>query len=67
MFDTRVLAFSVLTNENSVDIVVRSLEAVDGDARSYVGEEEERSSQCQVEGDVTLPNCRLLHRNQVSA
>ena len=41
MLNTRVLSLGVLTDEDSVDVVVRGLEALDGDARTDVGEEVE--------------------------
>ena len=48
MLDTRVLSLCVLTDENSVDVVVRRLESLDGNARPYVGEKVERPPQRQV-------------------
>lgn len=54
VLDTGVLSLGVLTDENGVDIVVWSLEAGDGTARTDVGEEVEGAAESQVEGDVAL-------------
>jgi hypothetical protein len=57
MLDTRVLPLSVLANENSVDVIVRRLEALDRDAGTDVGEEGEGPAECEVEGDMALADC----------
>jgi len=57
VLNTRVLSLSVLTDEDSVDVVVSSLVSLDGNTRSDVGEKGECSSKCQVERDVTLSDC----------
>jgi hypothetical protein len=44
VLDTRVLSLGVLTNENSVDVIVSSLVSLDGNTRSDVGEKGECSS-----------------------
>lgn len=49
VLDTRILSLSVLTNEHSVDIVIGSLETLDRDARSDIGEQVEGSAESQVE------------------
>ena len=54
VLDTRVLALGVLTDEHRVDIVVSGLEPDDGRAGSDVGEQVERSSERQVERNVSL-------------
>lgn len=59
MFNTRVFALSILSNEYSVDIVIGSLVARNGSAWSDVGEKVEGTTQSQVEGDMTFPDGRL--------
>lgn len=54
VLNARVLALGVLTDENSVDTFVLSLEASDGAARSEVGEEVEGTTESQVERNVSL-------------
>lgn len=67
VLDTRILSLSVLTNEHSVDIVIGSLETLDGDARSDVGEQVEGSAKSQVERDVPLADCDgTQHENGLS-
>jgi hypothetical protein len=56
VLDARVFALGVLADQDGVDVVVGGLVAGDGAAGSQVGEEVERSSQGQVEGDVALAN-----------
>lgn len=56
MLDTRVLSLCVLTDQDSVDVVVRGLVAFDGSAWSNVGEEVKGSSEGQVQGHVSLSN-----------
>lgn len=58
VLDTGVLSLGVLSDENGVDVVVGGLETDDGRARSNVGEEVEGSSEGEVEGDVSLSDCR---------
>lgn len=57
VFDSRVLSFGVLADEDGVHVVVWSFEAFDGQARADVCEEVEGTPQCQVEGYVTFANC----------
>jgi hypothetical protein len=54
VLDTRVLSLSILSDNDRVDVVVRSLEPNDGAARPDVGKERESSSEGQVERDVSL-------------
>lgn len=56
MLDTRIFSLSVLTDEHGVDVVVGSLEALDGYARSDVGEQVEGTAESQVERNVSLSN-----------
>lgn len=56
VLDARVFSLGVLTDENSVDTVVGGLVALDGLARTDVGEEVEGTTESQVERDVTLAN-----------
>jgi hypothetical protein len=54
VLDTRVLALRVLTDENSVDIIIRRLVALDRHAGTNVGEKVESAAQGKVEGNVAL-------------
>ena len=63
VLDTRVLALRVLTNQHRVDIVVGSLEALDGHARAHIREQVERPAKRQVERDVTLANYTMYVSN----
>lgn len=70
VLDARVFALGVLTNEDSVDIVVGGLVAGDRLAGTQVGEEVECTAESQVEGDVTLANgslsvIRIIHKLDV--
>jgi hypothetical protein len=57
VLDTRVFSLGVLTDEDGVDVVVRRLETLDGNARADVGEEGEGSSEGEVERDVAFADC----------
>lgn len=48
VFNARVFTLRVFTDENSVNIVVRCLEALDRDARTNVGKKIKRPAKCQV-------------------
>lgn len=54
VLNTGVFSLSVLTDENGIDVVVWGLVALDGLARTDVGEKVEGTTESQVEGDVTL-------------
>ena len=54
MFDTRVLSLGIFSNDDGIDIVVRSFETDDRSTRSNVGEKGEGSSEGEIEGDVSL-------------
>lgn len=54
MLNTRVFSLSVFTDEDGVDIVVWSLEALDGDARTNVGKQVEGTTKRQVQRNVAL-------------
>jgi hypothetical protein len=54
VLDARVFSLGVLTDENGVDTVVGGLVALDGLARTDVGEEVEGTTEGQVERDVAL-------------
>lgn len=54
MFNSRVFALSVLSNQDSVDIFVRGLVTLDRSAWSNVGVKVEGSSKGQVQRDVSL-------------
>ena len=56
MLNTRILARRVLPNENSVDVLIWSLEPFDRNARTDVCEEVEGPTEGQVQGDVALAN-----------
>jgi hypothetical protein len=54
MFNTRVLALCVLTNEHRVHIIVRSLEALDGYTGADVGEQVESPAEGKIQRYVAL-------------
>lgn len=56
MFNARVLALSVLTDEDGVDIIIRGLVSLDGHAWPDVGIEVECPPERQVQRDVALAN-----------
>lgn len=56
VLNARVFTLSVLTNQNSVDIVIWRLEAGNRAARAQVGEEVEGTTESKVERDVALAN-----------
>lgn len=56
VLNTRVLSLSVFTNKDGIDVVVGSLEALDGETRTNVGKEVEGSTKSKVERDVSLSN-----------
>ncbi len=60
MLDTGIFSFRVLSDENGINIVIRRLESLDGDAGPDVGEEVEGSTQSQVERNMALPDCPEL-------
>jgi hypothetical protein len=57
MLDTRVFAFSVLSNEDGVDIIIGRFVALDGCAGSNICKEVEGTSEGQVKGYVAFANC----------
>ena len=59
VLDTRVFTLSVLTDQDSVDVVVGGLVASNRAARTDVGEEVEGTTESKVERDVTLSNGSL--------
>jgi len=59
MLDSRVLALSVLSNEDGVDVVVGRLVALDGRTWSNVCKEVEGTSEGQVEGYVAFADCAV--------
>lgn len=67
MLNARVLSLSVLTDEDSVDIVIGRLEALNGQARADVREQVEGPAQRQVKGNVTLANCVGCQNVRVSS
>lgn len=56
VLNTGVFTLGVLTDENSVDVVVGGLVASNRAARTQVGEQVESTAESQVQGDVTLAN-----------
>lgn len=66
VLNTGVFTLGVLTDENSVDVVVGGLVAGNGAARTQVGEQVECTAESQVQGDVTLANGGLEKRSLVS-
>ena len=62
VLNTRVLSLSVLTNENRVHVIVRSLEPLDGHTWTDICEEVECPAESQVEGDVALANYAVIQQ-----
>lgn len=58
VLDTRVFSLGVLTDQDSVDVVVGGLVAGDGSAGADVGEEVEGTAESEVERDVALADGR---------
>jgi hypothetical protein len=56
VFNTGVLSFSVLANENGIDVIVRRLESLDRGTGANVGKKLEGAAKCQVQRDVSLAN-----------
>lgn len=54
MFNTRILSLGILSDEDSVDVIVRGLESWDGDTRSNVGEKVECTTQSQIKRNMAL-------------
>lgn len=54
VFDTGVLSLGVLTDDDRVDVIVRSLESFYGSARTNVGVKRESTTKGKVERNVTL-------------
>jgi hypothetical protein len=59
VLNTGVFTLGVLTDQDSVDIIVGGLVTGDGAAGTDVGEQVESTAQSQVQGDVTLTNGSL--------
>lgn len=57
VFDTGILSLGVFTNEDGIDIVVWRLETSYRDTWSDIGEQVECSTECQVQGDMSFPDC----------
>ena len=49
VLDARVFTLSILSDEDGVDVLIRSLEALNGNARPDVGEEVEGPTKRQVQ------------------
>ena len=56
MLDTRIFTLSVLPAQHGVDVLIGSLKALDGHARTDVCEKIEGPAEGQVQGDVALAN-----------
>lgn len=54
VLNTRIFSFGVLSDGDNVDILVRSLVAFNGTARSHVGIKVEFLTQSQIQGAMTL-------------
>jgi hypothetical protein len=63
MLDTRVFAFGVLSNEDSVNIIIGRFVAFDGCAGPNVCKEVEGTSEGQVEGYVAFANCEAVRED----
>ena len=59
VLDARVLALGVLSDQDRIDAIVRSLVTSNGAARSQVGKEVEGTTEGQVERDVALADGSL--------
>ena len=57
VLNTGILSLRVFANENGVHVVVGSLEALDGGARSDVGKEIECPAERQVKRHMSLADC----------
>lgn len=64
VLNTTVFTLGVFTDQDGVDVVVSGLVTLNRDTRSNVGEEGECPSQSQVEGDVTLSDCKGVRISQ---
>lgn len=60
MLDTRVLSLGVFPNQHGINVVIRSLKALDRNTRTNIREQVERPTESQVQRDVTLSNLRTL-------
>jgi hypothetical protein len=60
VLNARVLALGVLTDQDSIDVIVGGLVAGNRTARSQIGEEVECASESEVERYVALANGRLF-------
>lgn len=56
MLNTGVLSFSILANENGVDVIVWRLEPLDRGTGANISEELESATKSQVQRDVSLAN-----------
>jgi hypothetical protein len=56
VFNTGVLSFSILSDQHGVDVIIRSLETLNGYAWSNVGKQVESSAKSKVERDMSLSN-----------
>jgi hypothetical protein len=63
MFNTGILSLCIFPDKHGINIVVGCLEPLDGSAGSDIGKEIESTAQCQVEGNMTLPDCGLSTYN----
>jgi hypothetical protein len=54
MFNARVLSLGVFAYKDSINIVIRSFEAFDGNARTNIGKQFEGPSKSEVERYMTL-------------
>ena len=61
VLNARVLALSVLSDQDGVDVIVGGLVAGDGAAGSQVGKEIEGTAESKVERDVALANRGLTY------
>ena len=61
VLDAGVFAFRVLSDQDSIDVIVGGLEACYGAAGSQIGEEVESSAESEIEGYVTFADGGL-HR-----
>ena len=66
VLNARVFTLGVLTDQDGIDVVVRSLIASNGTARTHVGEKVEGTAESEVQRNVSLSNggLKIFHAQQ---
>ena len=60
MLDSRIFAFGILSDQDSIDVIIWGFIASYGFTRAYVGEEVECAAKGQVKGNMTFSYRSLL-------